>query len=63
MKKDAIYVRYVYLTEKGLKMLEALDEYLDEIAVERIHEDEGMPPAPPKRMRDAHWVKDGKLRV
>lgn len=47
---EPIYVRYVYLTEKGLKMLEALDTYLDDLALERIPR-ENIPPTPPRRMR------------
>lgn len=51
MSDEPVYVRYVYLTPKCLKLLEALEEALpSDVALERISKDVEIP-LPPRKMR------------
>lgn len=61
-KKDSIYVRYLYATEKGLKMLEAMSEGTDEFIIQRIPKEQGTPPLPPLSFVKEQW-KLGEIRV
>jgi len=62
MEKDGIYIRYLYATEKGLKMLEAMSEGTDEFIIERIPKELGEPPLPPMSFVRGQW-KLGEIRV
>lgn len=47
MKTDEpVYVRYVYLTEKCLRLLESLEKVTDEIDLQKIPKDQELPPLP-----------------
>ena len=50
---EPVYVRYVYLTEKGLELLEAIEKIATkDVALERIPMTVE-PPLPPRKMRKA----------
>jgi len=62
VKKGTIFVRYVYATEKGMEHLAILEQITDDILIQRIPKEVGMPPMPPIDFVRKHW-RDGELRV
>ena len=49
---EPVYVRYVFLTKKGLELMEIVENIAQsDVAIERIPKEDGLPPLPPKRMR------------